>query len=160
VSFDKSDTLLDKNTKLTLENKRTKEMKLNVLNADTVASSRDPPIELRTDFIPNRGTSNLHRENDPMATVDDVESIIYPAFCFKASPTHFTWVKMAIADVHRLQKPRNFDGKDAHISLFLAFINIAVTAFCYQRGVSIPTVHPDYQDPQSAKVTPDSHIYC
>ncbi|KAJ5645250.1 hypothetical protein N7507_011261 [Penicillium longicatenatum] len=46
-----------------------------------------------------------------MATVDDVESIIYPAFCFKASPTHFTWVKMAIADVHRLQKPKNFDGQ-------------------------------------------------
>ncbi|KAJ6096481.1 hypothetical protein N7486_007227 [Penicillium sp. IBT 16267x] len=46
-----------------------------------------------------------------MATVDDVDSIIYPAFCFKASPTHFTWVKMAVADVHRLQKPKNFDGQ-------------------------------------------------
>ncbi|KAJ5916879.1 hypothetical protein N7504_000894 [Penicillium tannophilum] len=46
-----------------------------------------------------------------MATVDDVDPIIYPAFCFKASPTHFAWVKMAIADVHRLQKPRDFEGQ-------------------------------------------------
>ncbi|KAJ5759558.1 hypothetical protein N7520_006714 [Penicillium odoratum] len=44
-----------------------------------------------------------------MATVDDVDPVIYPAFCFKASPTHFAWVKMAVADVHRLQKPRNFE---------------------------------------------------
>ncbi|KAJ5539501.1 hypothetical protein N7513_007833 [Penicillium frequentans] len=46
-----------------------------------------------------------------MATVDDVYPIIYPAFCFKASPTHFAWVKMAIADVHRLEKPSDFDGQ-------------------------------------------------
>ncbi|KAL4910045.1 hypothetical protein BDW74DRAFT_144313 [Aspergillus multicolor] len=28
----------------------------------------------------------------------------YPAFCFNASPTHFAWVKMGAADVHRLKK--------------------------------------------------------
>ncbi|KAJ5093674.1 hypothetical protein N7456_009535 [Penicillium angulare] len=46
-----------------------------------------------------------------MATPDNADPVIYPAFCFKASPTHFTWVKMAVADVHRLQKPRNFEGQ-------------------------------------------------
>ncbi|KAJ5928433.1 hypothetical protein N7466_007389 [Penicillium verhagenii] len=46
-----------------------------------------------------------------MATAEDVDPIIYPAYCFKASPTHFAWVKMAIADVHRLKKPRNFEGQ-------------------------------------------------
>ncbi|KAJ5720509.1 uncharacterized protein N7483_008443 [Penicillium malachiteum] len=46
-----------------------------------------------------------------MATYDYKDHVIYPAFCFKASPTHFTWVKMSVADVHRLQKPRSFEGQ-------------------------------------------------
>ncbi|KAL4978507.1 hypothetical protein BDW66DRAFT_14857 [Aspergillus desertorum] len=29
---------------------------------------------------------------------------LYPAFCFRASPTHFAWVKMGAADVHRLTR--------------------------------------------------------
>lgn len=32
----------------------------------------------------------------------------YPAFCFKESPTHFTWVKMAAVDVHRLKRRQGF----------------------------------------------------
>ncbi|CBF69879.1 hypothetical protein AN6240.2 [Aspergillus nidulans FGSC A4] len=28
----------------------------------------------------------------------------YPAFCFRASPTHFAWIKMGAADVHRLTR--------------------------------------------------------
>ena len=35
---------------------------------------------------------------------------IYPAFCFKASPTHFAWVKMAAVDVHRLERRPGFEG--------------------------------------------------
>ncbi|KAJ5702165.1 hypothetical protein N7488_009713 [Penicillium malachiteum] len=46
-----------------------------------------------------------------MATYDYLDHAIYPAFCFKASPTHFAWVKMSVADVHRLQKPRSFEGQ-------------------------------------------------
>ncbi|CEO60402.1 hypothetical protein PMG11_05031 [Penicillium brasilianum] len=46
-----------------------------------------------------------------MATSHDADPVFYPAFCFKASPTHFTWVKLAAADVHQLQRPRNFEGQ-------------------------------------------------
>ncbi|KAJ5594864.1 uncharacterized protein N7459_001072 [Penicillium hispanicum] len=46
-----------------------------------------------------------------MATVDDADPVFYPAFCFKASPTHSAWVKMAAADVHRLQRLKGFEGQ-------------------------------------------------
>ncbi|KAJ5089784.1 hypothetical protein N7532_008468 [Penicillium argentinense] len=46
-----------------------------------------------------------------METATDADLVFYPAFCFKASPTHFTWVKMAIADVHRLKRPKGFEGQ-------------------------------------------------
>ncbi|KAL3462867.1 hypothetical protein BJX64DRAFT_258289 [Aspergillus heterothallicus] len=39
---------------------------------------------------------------------DEKELTFYPAFCFKASPTHFTWVKLAASDVHRLQRRVDF----------------------------------------------------
>ncbi|KAJ5755564.1 hypothetical protein N7533_005107 [Penicillium manginii] len=42
---------------------------------------------------------------------DDADLIFYPAFCFKASPTHFAWVKMALADVHKLHRPEGFNGQ-------------------------------------------------
>ncbi|KAL4803521.1 hypothetical protein BDV18DRAFT_163078 [Aspergillus unguis] len=32
----------------------------------------------------------------------------YPAFCFTASPTHFAWVKIGAADVHRLKRRVEF----------------------------------------------------
>ncbi|KAJ5125566.1 hypothetical protein N7448_004886 [Penicillium atrosanguineum] len=46
-----------------------------------------------------------------MEAEDDAESVFYPAFCFKASPTHFAWVKMAASDVHRLKRPEGFGGQ-------------------------------------------------
>jgi len=45
-----------------------------------------------------------------METVDNDSLAFYPAFCFKASPTHFAWVKMAAVDVHRLKKRPGFEG--------------------------------------------------
>lgn len=39
----------------------------------------------------------------------------YPAYCFKESPTHFTWVKMAAVDVHRLKRRQGF-GESAVIA--------------------------------------------
>ncbi|KAL2802303.1 hypothetical protein BJX63DRAFT_438005 [Aspergillus granulosus] len=39
---------------------------------------------------------------------DAPELTFYPAFCFKASPTHFAWVKLAASDIHRLRKRREF----------------------------------------------------
>ena len=42
--------------------------------------------------------------------------IYYPAFCFKASPTHFNWVKMSAADVHRLDRVSGFEcTKSCHV---------------------------------------------
>ncbi|KAL2872811.1 OB-fold domain-containing protein [Aspergillus lucknowensis] len=48
--------------------------------------------------------------NDPTAHNDDDTRNLtfYPAFCFKASPTHFTWVKMGASDIHRLMRRVEF----------------------------------------------------
>ncbi|CAG7947933.1 unnamed protein product [Penicillium olsonii] len=46
-----------------------------------------------------------------METDNNETLIFYPAFCFKASPTHFTWVKIGAADVHRLRKIGGFVGQ-------------------------------------------------
>jgi hypothetical protein len=63
-----------------------------------------------------------------MATAHNADPVFYPAFCFKASPTHFAWVKMATADVHRLQRPRNFEGMDPlfHFLILFAFSGVLV----------------------------------
>ncbi|PYH32607.1 OB-fold domain-containing protein [Aspergillus neoniger CBS 115656] len=44
-----------------------------------------------------------------MATAKNHDALeFYPAYCFKASPTHFTWVKMAAVDVLRLKRRPEF----------------------------------------------------
>ncbi|PWY72094.1 hypothetical protein BO83DRAFT_446507 [Aspergillus eucalypticola CBS 122712] len=44
-----------------------------------------------------------------MATAQNHDALeFYPAYCFKASPTHFTWVKMAAVDVLRLKRRPEF----------------------------------------------------
>ncbi|KAL3449739.1 hypothetical protein BJX65DRAFT_29015 [Aspergillus insuetus] len=49
-------------------------------------------------------TSNSAKHNN-----HDAEQLtFYPAFCFKASPTHFAWVKLTASDVHRLRKRVEF----------------------------------------------------
>ncbi|KAJ5173397.1 hypothetical protein N7492_005990 [Penicillium capsulatum] len=72
------------------------------------------------------------RENVPMATVDQAGLVFYPAFCFKASPTHFAWVKMAAADVQRLQQVRGFEGQkiyfyNNHPIRFVSIAGVIVT---------------------------------
>ncbi|BCR88216.1 OB-fold domain-containing protein [Aspergillus chevalieri] len=52
-----------------------------------------------------------------METVDNDSLAFYPAFCFKASPTHFAWVKMAAVDVHRLKKRPGFEGQNIYFYL-------------------------------------------
>lgn len=52
-----------------------------------------------------------------METVDNDSLVFYPAFCFKASPTHFAWVKMAAVDVHRLKKRPGFEGQNIYFYL-------------------------------------------
>ncbi|KAE8145443.1 hypothetical protein BDV25DRAFT_170535 [Aspergillus avenaceus] len=52
-----------------------------------------------------------------MATADNGDLVFYPAYCFRASPTHFTWVKMAAVDVHLLKRKVEF--KDQSIFFYL-----------------------------------------
>ncbi|KAJ5772997.1 Nucleic acid-binding OB-fold [Penicillium paradoxum] len=66
-----------------------------------------------------------------MATSDNENLTFYPAFCFKASPTHFTWVKMGAADVHRLQRSSNFFGQNLffynnHPIQFVSLVGVIV----------------------------------
>lgn len=57
-----------------------------------------------------------------MAAAGNGGLVFYPAFCFKASPTHFTWVKLAAADVHRLRKRTQFEGTPKSKSLVSGLI--------------------------------------
>ncbi|KAJ5835940.1 Nucleic acid-binding OB-fold [Penicillium robsamsonii] len=66
-----------------------------------------------------------------MATVNNENLVFYPAFCFKASPTHFTWVKMGAADVHRLRRSSNFVGQNIffynnHPIQFVSLVGVIV----------------------------------
>jgi len=58
-----------------------------------------------------------------METVDNDSLAFYPAFCFKASPTHFAWVKMAAVDVHRLKKRPGFEGMYLRVHCMLCFMD-------------------------------------
>lgn len=62
-----------------------------------------------------------------MATVDDGELVFYPAFCFRASPTHFAWVKMGAVDVHLLKRRAGFEG----MILFFLMKCFAGCLWCY-----------------------------
>ncbi|KAJ5984181.1 hypothetical protein N7481_006280 [Penicillium waksmanii] len=62
---------------------------------------------------------------------DDADPTFYPAFCFKASPTHFAWVKMALADVHKLHRPEGFKGQSLffyknHPITFISVVGVIV----------------------------------
>ncbi|KAJ5387596.1 hypothetical protein N7509_010137 [Penicillium cosmopolitanum] len=62
---------------------------------------------------------------------NDVDPTFYPAFCFKASPTHFAWVKMALADVHKLHRPEGFSGQNLffyknHPITFISVVGVIV----------------------------------
>ncbi|OJK00778.1 hypothetical protein ASPACDRAFT_1887530 [Aspergillus aculeatus ATCC 16872] len=50
----------------------------------------------------------------------------YPAYCFQASPTHFSWVKMAVADVRQLhRRPEYPEGIFFHKNHPIRFIAVA-----------------------------------
>lgn len=34
----------------------------------------------------------------------------YPAYCYKASPTHFAWVKLSAVNVHHLTRRSGYEG--------------------------------------------------
>ncbi|KAH8699284.1 hypothetical protein BGW36DRAFT_293703 [Talaromyces proteolyticus] len=72
-------------------------------------------------------------------TVNENANIpFYPAFCFQASPTHFTWVKMGIAEIHRLRIKKGFEGQNIffyqnHPIQFVSVAGIVVTREEYER---------------------------
>ncbi|RMJ20801.1 OB-fold nucleic acid binding protein, partial [Aspergillus sp. HF37] len=65
----------------------------------------------------------------PAAKEEDL--VFYPAFCFKASPTHFTWVKLAGVDVHQLKRRKEFEAQGTFFYLnhpirFVCLVGIIV----------------------------------
>ncbi|EZF32814.1 hypothetical protein H109_07475 [Trichophyton interdigitale MR816] len=38
----------------------------------------------------------------------------YPAYCYKASPTHFTWVKLSAVNVHHLTRRSGYEGQNIY----------------------------------------------
>lgn len=72
-----------------------------------------------------------------MATVDQAGLVFYPAFCFKASPTHFAWVKMAAADVQRLQRVRGFEGRVPFLVVLVYLLVYALHSLVQVRCSSI-----------------------
>lgn len=50
------------------------------------------------------------KDNNSNATKTNLP--IYPAFCFKASPTNFNWVKLSLSNVHKLTKPKGFEAQN------------------------------------------------
>ncbi|KAL4933407.1 OB-fold domain-containing protein [Aspergillus undulatus] len=52
--------------------------------------------------------SNHHHATKPNPKSTHPVLSFYPAFCFKASPTNFAWVKISAADIHRLKRRVGF----------------------------------------------------
>ncbi|KAL5336458.1 hypothetical protein BJX70DRAFT_389982 [Aspergillus crustosus] len=50
----------------------------------------------------------LETTNDTTSINASSKHPIYPAFCFRASPTNFAWVKLGITDIHRLERRVEF----------------------------------------------------
>lgn len=90
----------------------------------------------------------LQRKNDLMENPNDAGLIFYPAYCFKASPTHFAWVKMALADVHRLQRRKGFEGEFYFFHLVdarsLSVQNIILSPFRMTEWTRLHSSFPPY----------------
>ncbi|RAK95072.1 OB-fold domain-containing protein [Aspergillus ibericus CBS 121593] len=66
-----------------------------------------------------------------MATADNNALPFYPAFCFQASPTHFTWVKIAAVDVLRLKRRAEYPDQQTyfytnHPIRFISLVGIII----------------------------------
>ncbi|KAJ5776154.1 uncharacterized protein N7511_001165 [Penicillium nucicola] len=96
-------------------------------------------------------------KDDPMATGTNVDLTFYPAFCFKASPTHFTWVKMSAADVHHLRRAKQFVGQDTffynnHPIRFVSLVGLIVARTEITRRTILTL--DDSSDKESIDITP------
>jgi hypothetical protein len=84
---------------------------INNNNSSIVAQDNKKRVHYRDDPETNSNSEKYDRNE----ANEEEELPFYPAFCFPASPTHFTWVKMSIADIHRLQSRRGFEGIAAYL---------------------------------------------
>ncbi|KAE8555229.1 hypothetical protein EYB25_003777 [Talaromyces marneffei] len=82
------------------------------INNSSIVGRDEKGIHYRDDTDTISGSDKRKRNK---AEENEEEKLpFYPAFCFPASPTHFTWVKMSIADIHRLQSRRGFEGQNIY----------------------------------------------
>ncbi|PCG93298.1 hypothetical protein PENOC_088330 [Penicillium occitanis (nom. inval.)] len=68
----------------------------------------------RVHYQDDSDTNSKSEKHEGTGSEEEKELPFYPAFCFPASPTHFTWVKMSITDIHRLQSRRGFEGQNIY----------------------------------------------
>ncbi|KAL2825163.1 hypothetical protein BDW59DRAFT_161880 [Aspergillus cavernicola] len=76
--------------------------------------------------ISNNNNNNNDDDDDDASPTPSEELSFYPAFCYKASPTHFVWVKMGAVDVRRLQRKVEFgdQGLFFHLNHPIRFVNL------------------------------------
>lgn len=80
----------------------------------------DQDNKKRVHYRDDHDNDNEHQQTKVKEDGEE-ELPFYPAFCFPASPTHFTWVKMSITDMHRLQPRRGFEGTTTYLSTLFYF---------------------------------------
>jgi Telomere regulation protein Stn1 len=78
--------------------------------------------ELHLNRLPSQPWSNPTTDQDDMATRgltgQPPNLTFYPAYCFKASPTYFAWVKLTAFDIHNaLHTRRGFEGQSLYFYL-------------------------------------------
>lgn len=78
----------------------------NISNSNIVAREG----KKRVHNLDDSANNDEHGETKIKPEDGEEELPFYPAFCFPASPTHFTWVKMSIAEIHRLRSRNGFEG--------------------------------------------------
>ncbi|OCK78360.1 hypothetical protein K432DRAFT_302162 [Lepidopterella palustris CBS 459.81] len=62
-----------------------------------------------------------------MTTLPSISSHpIYPAYCFRVSPTYNAWVKLTIADVHTLRAEHGYEGQNIywHLNHPIRFVRL------------------------------------
>lgn len=122
------------------------------INNSSIVGRDEKGIHYRDDTDTISGSDKRKRNK---AEENEEEKLpFYPAFCFPASPTHFTWVKMSIADIHRLQSRRGFEGTTP-IYLNLLFLSSGLTKYIYTyRSEYILPQKPSYPIRLSGRLHP------
>ena len=86
-----------------------------LINPDWVVKSHErvQPGRVFGHFVPPHASSIQH-DMSTHSTAHPYQK--YPAYCFHASPTYDTWVKLTAADVQALEPDPDFQGSQPSIS--------------------------------------------